>query len=408
VTLNFGSGTAAEAADYVTHLVGTQPGDPLVDARHAVGHPAPWDVRRHEIGNEVYGYWNTGFSDGGSYSYANPDAANGGDPAWVGRPSSDPADFAARALTYIEAVAPVSPEARFWVPLAQADMDWWGGLEQAIPALEPLLLHPAVEAVVVHHYQVEDAVTAGADDHNDPGLVLAGSALFEPRFADLRERLDALERDEPLQVVVTEYHVAGFFAGAQFELGETAAVGLGIADMLIAYARWDVDHACQHMALGFDDEDGGELLYESWYNPFRADGEGGVEEAPSLIATELFADHLLAQRLELPPTQLPTASFDGGVAFDYPLVQAVAFASDDGAEMTVVALHRDRDGERALWVDLPDGWYAAEASQIAPPEWDAALDDGFEVAEVTWNKYRGAVEVRMPPHSLTAVRFRGP
>lgn len=149
ITLNFGSGSAAEAADYVTHLVGTDGDDPRVAARAHWGDPDPYPAGVHELGNEVYGYWNTGYSEGGDYAYANPDAEHGGDPAWHGQPSSDPADCAARALASVEAVAAVSPDARFWTPLSQADMDGWGGLDAALPALEPLLLHPAVTAVVI-------------------------------------------------------------------------------------------------------------------------------------------------------------------------------------------------------------------------------------------------------------------
>ena len=145
-TLNFGSGTAQEAADYVTHLVGTDANDPLVAARHHWGNLTPFAPRAHEIGNEVYGFWNTASTDTGAFSYANPAATNGGDPPWYGRPASDPADFAARALEYVEAVVAVDPDARLWVPVGQSSMEFgWGTFASTITALAPLLEHPAVE-----------------------------------------------------------------------------------------------------------------------------------------------------------------------------------------------------------------------------------------------------------------------
>jgi alpha-L-arabinofuranosidase len=54
-----------------------------VSARIQAGHAEPYDVKVFEIGNEVYGFWNTGSADG-AYSFANPRAVNGGDPAWDG------------------------------------------------------------------------------------------------------------------------------------------------------------------------------------------------------------------------------------------------------------------------------------------------------------------------------------
>ncbi|MEM6991626.1 MAG: hypothetical protein AAF721_14060, partial [Myxococcota bacterium] len=111
VTLNFGSGSAQEAADYVAHLVGTDAADPRVAARRAWGREEPYRPRAYELGNEIYAAWNTGYGEDGDFSYANPNAMNGGDPAWHGRPASSAADFAARALEYVEAVLAEDPAA---------------------------------------------------------------------------------------------------------------------------------------------------------------------------------------------------------------------------------------------------------------------------------------------------------
>ena len=68
---NFGTGTAREAADWVEYMnapVGTNPNGGIAWARTraANGHPAPYDVRHWEIGNELYapkqGYWMGGAS----------------------------------------------------------------------------------------------------------------------------------------------------------------------------------------------------------------------------------------------------------------------------------------------------------------------------------------------------------
>ncbi|MCA9695749.1 MAG: hypothetical protein KC636_39595, partial [Myxococcales bacterium] len=404
VTLNFGSGTASEAAAYVTHLAGEDPADPGVAARHHWGRVAPYDVAVFEIGNEVHSLWNTGYSDHGPYSYANPAAQHGGDPAWYGRPTADPADYAARALEYIATVRAVHPQARFWVPISMASMDGWGGIAEAVPALEPLLVDPAVEAVVVHHYQVDDGELLGLAELNDPRFIVAGSEVFAAGFDELRELLDDLDRDPPLGIVITEYHVAGFFAGARFTRGEQAVVGLGIADMMISYARHGIAHAAQHMALNF--EDSGDLLFESWYNPFRIDGAGAVVPAASYQATALIAAHLHA-RTVLPEV---TQATEGAVAVfgeerAVPRVSAVAFVDDAGAAGSLVALHRDFEEEAPLTFDLPAGWAVAEVSAYAPPrlEHDVVVDGPVALQALSWEQVGGRVALTLPPHSLTAV-----
>ena len=123
IMLNFGSGTAQEAADYATHLVGTDGTDPFVRAaRKFWGRDAPWPITHYEIGNEVYENFNTGFLSAGPFSYSNAAAKNGGDPAWHGKPSSTAENYGARAREYLDAVLAVQPTARFYIPLTQSTL----------------------------------------------------------------------------------------------------------------------------------------------------------------------------------------------------------------------------------------------------------------------------------------------
>ncbi|MGB5810333.1 MAG: hypothetical protein WBG86_07380, partial [Polyangiales bacterium] len=148
IMLNFGSGTASEAATYARHLVATDPQDPFVAARAFWGNDEPWAVTLYEVGNEVFLPFNTGYSATGDYSYANPDAQNGGDPNWSGRPSSSPDDYADRAMEYVDAVLAVQPSARFYIPLTQSNWQSWGGPAQSLPFLRDLLERPEVVGVV--------------------------------------------------------------------------------------------------------------------------------------------------------------------------------------------------------------------------------------------------------------------
>jgi hypothetical protein len=305
VTLNFATGTAEEAARYAAHV-------------------ATRGVTQFEIGNECYGIWNTGYN-------AEAPGYAATDPAWRGRPSSDVADFGARALAYVEAVVAVVPAAKFFVPLSQASMDAWGGVESSVPALAPLLAHPAVNGVVVHQYHVDEAMMFGLADKNDATFILAGSERYRREYDQLRAALPA-----GMGIAITEYQVAGAFARGQYRWGDDALSGLGIADMLIAYAQLGIEDVCQHLSLGFEEGADAErdILVEPWYLPLFADGT----PRPSVLVTSLIADHLRAKTV---PVELDGPSMSltiGDETLTVPRLHAVAFASEE--DTTIVVLNR--------------------------------------------------------------------
>ncbi|HET6583371.1 MAG TPA: hypothetical protein VFG69_07985, partial [Nannocystaceae bacterium] len=406
VTVNFGSGTADEARRYVDHLAGTGPSEEVL-ARAHWGHAEPWPVEIYELGNESYGFWNTGFSDSGAYSYANPEASHGGDPAWHGRPSADPRDYAARAIEYLDAMTSVQPGARAWVPLSQASMDAWGGLEAALAGLDPLLRDERVGAVVVHHYQVDDVAPFGALDKAAPELALAGSELLRPGYVELRSRLDALPRAEPLAIAITEYHVAGAFTlGAFDELADTPVVGLGVADALLTFADLGIEHAAQHMAIAFGDDAAAESLFEPWYNPLRVVA-GEVVPRPSYVATALVAEHLRRDTVRLAPQAMQHGTYtEGALVLEYPLVTAVAFVDDESA--TVVGLHRDLGEAHRVSFDVPDeDWQVDGARAYAPAEIAAAIgDEAIALDELAVEQVGRRFVLDLPPHALFAVTLR--
>ncbi|MBZ0271956.1 hypothetical protein K8I61_07955 [bacterium] len=399
VTLNFGSGTADEAARYVMHLNGESAASDAAQARQHWGHPAPYDVPVFEIGNESYGFWNTGFLTYGPYSYANPLAIGGGDPDWHGRPASGAANFSARALAYIDAVLAVEPAARFRVPLTQASMTGWGGLNKALGALEPLLQHPAVEAVVIHHYQVDDAAELGYPERNAPAIILAGSEIFAPLFHELRLGLAAIPRFVPLDIVVTEYHVAGAFSKLGFKLGDTAAVGLGIADMLLLYDEMRIKDVCQHMAINFDDS--GELLFEPWYNPFRiVDGE--LAEMPSYRVTRMIAERLHGRSAKV-DVQSPLRAFDSKTkTLSYPIARAAGFVDVINRHASVIVLNREFVDPRPLTIDAPEEWSVASVTAYAPGTVDKPGPAAAPV-EIPWTSAGARTSMTAPPHALIAI-----
>lgn len=399
VMVNFGSGTAQEAADYIRHLVGTDPADPLVAARAHWGREAPYPVRIVELGNEVYAPWNTGY-----HAIRAGYAAEGNDPAWTDRPSRRAADYAARALTYLEGIRAQLPTAVFWVPLSQADMTAWGGTAQALADLEPLLVHPAVEAVVVHHYHVDDTREFGVISKNDPATIMTLSERYRPGYAGLRAALANVPRAAPLQIAITEYHVAGAFARGQFTQGDTAALGLGMADMLISYAQLGVDHLCEHMALNYtagDDPDR-DQLFEPWYPPYREiDPAEPLAPRANAVVKRLFAEHLRATRAPVEVIDGPTVAGAGG---EWPAVHAAGFAGE--GEGTLVLLHRDLEAAHVIEVALPAGYGVEAVQAFAPPSGDSTAVD--RPASLEWVERDGALHFTAPPHSVIAVRASRP
>lgn len=403
VTLNYGSGTAEEASLYVDHLVGTN-ATPQTEARAHWGDLAPYDVHTFEIGNEVYGSWNTGFLTGGAYSYANPEAENGGDPNWHGRPSADPSAFAARSLAYMQAVSAVDPQARYWVPLSQASMDAWGGIGNALPALTTLLTDPRIDGVVVHHYQIDDLGTLGYPDKTAPELALAGSDVFKPLYQDLQGRLSTLSRSTPLKLAITEYHVAGAFTFGGFDpLATSHLVGLGVADVLLGFANLGVDVALQHMAVAFGGSADAELLFEPWYNPLRATASGEVLPNPSYVATKLIAAHLRRDTLDA-TVQSPTLQYSAGTnGFTYGAIHAAAFGNDDST--TLIMLNRDLDAAHLTTFDVAEGTWEVEAAfGYAPDGWADFVDDSpIDLVPIEVEDKGGRFRLELPPHALVAV-----
>lgn len=405
VMLNFGSGTAREAADYLTYLNGSDPSDPRVAARRSWGRHEPYGVEIFEIGNEVYGFWNTGFSILGSFSYANPWAVHGGDPQWYFQPSSDPRNFARRALAYIEEID--SGNVRYWVPFNQSSMDFWGGLESTVAGLRPLLEKPAVESVAVHQYLLDDLLfSEGPSVCGDLDLLMAAPAYFERKLRDAREILDTIERDRPLGLVITEYGPADGFCGALgFPYGDTLALGVSLADMMLTYLRLGLEGALQHIQLTFPDEgDGdGKLLVEPWYNPFRLKQDGTLRKMPQYWVTKIVADHLLNQVVRTETKGNPDGRIDiGGIEFHYPLIQTVALADDKGKRLALLLVNRSLDQGYAVAAIL-DSRIPESVTGILFTSEDA-LDDASKVdlapEPLDLRTLGPEIYFHLPPHSL--------
>lgn len=403
ITLNFGSGTAAEAADYVSYLTGTDPTDPLVAARQASGRSAPWPTDVFEVGNEIYTRYNTGYTATGDYSYANPSAANGGDPAWHGRPAEDADDYAARALAYVQAVVAVHPAARIYIPLTQSSWDGWGGPSAAIPRLAGLLEHPSVAGVVVHQYTLDDGVLGHGVNLEQDAWVLASADFLRPLYQELRETLGTLRRSTPLEISITEYHTVANL-DILGRVGPTAATALGLADALMLYSEVGVESAMQHMSLHLSLET--DRLSRSWHVPFSLEGDT-VSNRPTYTITKLVAEHLHRQQVRVEAVSMPRARYaltDG--EFEYDMIHAAAYTSPDQQLSSLMLLNRDLEAAHDVRVQVPEGWLVQSASQMAPGDLWADVDEAnVSVSAAAYGQAGRNIVLTLPAHSFTTLQL---
>lgn len=404
ITLNFGSGTSAEAAEYVRYLNGTDASDPFVAARRAGGRLEPWPTHVFEIGNEVYSFSNAGNGGDGDYSYANPAALHGGDPAWHGKPAKNVEDFAARALEYVERVRAVDETARFYIPLTQGSWDGWGGPAVAIPKMRALLGHEAVVGVVVHQYTFEDGILGHGIQAEPDAWLLASADFFRPLYEELRTLLATIEREKPLEIAMTEYHSVANVLDFERRYGPTPIAALGLADELMLFAEVGIERALQHLSLALSLVK--DSYSQSWHVPFGLEGDRLLNR-PSFLVTSLVAEHLHRHLVETKAERMPRREYpEQGDLFEYDLVHVAAFVSEAGGEGSVLLLNRDLTEPRSATLRLPRGWSVRAAKQIAPAEpWADVAETEVEVESAAYQVKGDSVRVILPPHSLVALRL---
>ena len=199
--------------------------------------------------------------------------------------------------------------------------------------------------------------------------------------------------------------MADGFARQGFHLGDTAAVGLGLADMLVFLAAERVEHACQHLSLSWDPAQ--DTLVEPWYDPLRPDGTGGVRETPAYAVTRLFAGHLLERYATITDEgagPVDTYRF-GDAAVPAGRVSPVAFASADGRAGTVFFLHREIDLAERVTFDVEEGVSVIAATQWAPAAWNEdTTGKEIPVTDAEIRQVGREIQVLAPPHSVVALR----
>jgi alpha-L-arabinofuranosidase len=336
VAVNFGSGTAREAASFVAYVNGTDPEDPNVRLRIERGRTEPYNVTHWIIGFEPYAQWETGYRDDRAFDYANPKAENGGDPAWHGRPSSDPADYAERAAEYARAMRAASPTAiRLYAPLNNWDLAYYGGGEASVNAIVPALAD-LVDGLAIHFYP---ANTGYGQDDDD---LLGRPESLAERIGMLRALLARHgPRAAALEIVDVEFNNASQSNDQTHQLVN----GLFVADTLRVFAEKGVTSGFYFAISAARGNGSGFTLFE----------QGDVERPmPTYLAMQLVARHLGTEAVETTVARSKMVTAKGGKAgpLTYPSLTTLASLSPDRRTLYLVVVNKHLVLDQSAEIDL--------------------------------------------------------
>ncbi len=166
ITVNVeGAGaTAQEAANWVEYVNGPATST-YGKLRAANGHPAPYGVKLWEVGNEVFGDWETGHTDAKTY--------------------------AANYLRYAAAMRAVDPSIKL-IAVGAEDMDWNRTvLKAAAPQIDYLALH--------HYYSLSKTPDAFANASAHP-------LKYDAVYAEMRDMLHSLAPDGHVKLTINEWN----------------------------------------------------------------------------------------------------------------------------------------------------------------------------------------------------------
>ncbi len=389
VAVNFGSGTAAEAASLVTYTNGTDPSNRYVRMRQERGRMEPYGVRHWIVGFEQYASWETGHLATREHDFANPEALNGGDPAWYGKPSANPRDFASRVAEYAKAMRSASPTPlRVYAPINNWDLAYWGGPEESVGAILGTL-GGALDGVSLHFYPTNPGYGETDED------LLGRPDTFASRIDQLR---GLITRHTPagksLDIVDVEYNNRSSTNGQTHQLVN----GLFAADTLRVMATKGVGSAF-YFAVSTAVGNGSGFTYF----------EGGDVRmpTPTYQATRLLSQHLGSEvvRSEVSRSKVVTAPGGTSGAFSYPTLTSLATLSPDGQDLYLVVINKhlvyDQRAEITVSGFSSEGRLQGTVLSGATPHETAAgvaLSSFTLLAEPT-------ILHTFPAHSITAMRL---
>jgi len=377
ICVNAGDGTPAEAAAWVEYCNGSAK-TPMGRLRAANGHPEPYGVRLWEIGNEIYGRWQVGWTTPGG----NLD----------------------RYRRFAEAMRAADPTIELLGCGSDPDGEWDRRLIDGVGA---------DLACITHHLlaggQVDETVEP--DD-----LFHAFMALPAQVAEKYRRNLDRM-RDAGVadpRIAVTELQLFAHYRGRSEDSGSPSR-GPIPTPSTVAEALYDAVfiHECIRLGGGVTllthsatvNHGGGlrKTRERVWPNPAHHGHAMGIELAGATP---------VAVRLACPTV---TGGDRGGslpAAADMPVLDAMAAVAPDEDGLVLMLVHRSAaHGPVALTIDLGDFAAAGEAEVVtlagesATDENTFAEPDRVAPRTSTVAVADGKLRLDVPPLSLTRVRL---
>lgn len=299
VVVNFGTGSASDAADLVAYSNGTNPDDPMVALRRQRGHEDPYAIEVFEIGNEQYGHWEAGFD-----TY--PDGSVG---------SRDPAAYIRRVNEFATQMRSRSPTpVKLYAPLTNWELNSYSE-----PDLKSIVAQTSetLDGYAVHYYPLPA-------DGQAPEMWGGMSHYLGMKLAVLNQLLRA-STSKPMEIAITEW------AGSAFptHMGRNWLTGLLMVDSYIALAQQGISIANYFASVTPPGVPGG---YSYWL-----DGDLS-RPAPTLIAAEESARHLGRDLLAISISDVPAAVSRSyiGDNFEFPILSAMCSEGPSGRSLIVV------------------------------------------------------------------------
>lgn len=278
ITVNVdGAGaTPEEAAAWVEYVNG--PSTSKYGAmRAANGHPAPYNVRQWELGNEIFGNWVRGHVTGEQYAEA--------------------------AVRYARAMRAADPKLRL-IAVGEGvflNSDAWNSAVLRIAG-------PEIQYLAVHDYT---SASKDATLPNPRNTMMAHAGEFEANYRHMGELIRQFAPRQDIRLIVNEWNL--FHDAATIQSMEGAVYS-------------------SRMMNGFERD--GDIVEANAISDLLNGWVGGIIQAsrdcvygtPEFYAVELYSHHLGTDRLEM---KISSPKLAGGL----PAIDAVATRSLDGSEI---------------------------------------------------------------------------
>lgn len=359
LVVNFGTGTAAEAADLVAYVNGTDPADPMVALRRSRGRQEPWGVKVFEIGAAPRPAGLDRFPDGS-------DGAR--DPQVLGRRQ---AEFAramrGRSPTPVKLLAPVTN---------------WELDSYSRTALRRMISLTAPEV---------DGYALRFDASAEPGQaaekVALRPAFLGERLADFSTILTEEGGGKALEIAVTDW--AG--SRSPSAMGRNWLTGLALADSMLVMADWGVSRLNYFAAAAAPSDSGG---YSYWL-----DGDP-QSPAPALTTTQVMARHLGRELIETKTAgvEMIDAELPGGGGGQVSALGVRCSKRDYDASLIVVN-RTSKPRQSNVAVDFRVIAPIQQTQLVAPT--GAETVDAAVITYQPSNKF----SIDLPPYSVTLLRI---